>query len=46
MARKLAPILDDILTAITGIETAVTNMTFEEFEKNWSSTMQSNVHWK
>jgi uncharacterized protein with HEPN domain len=35
MARKLAPILADILTAITGIETAVTNMTFEELEKNW-----------
>jgi uncharacterized protein with HEPN domain len=35
MAGKLAPILADILTAITGIETAVTNMTLEEFEKNW-----------
>ncbi len=34
MTRKLAPILGDILTAITGIETAVANMTYEEFEKN------------
>jgi uncharacterized protein with HEPN domain len=35
MAKKLAPILSDILAAIEGIERATANLTYEEFENSW-----------
>ncbi len=35
MARKIGPILDDMLTAIGGIESAVTGKSRADFEKDW-----------
>ena len=35
MNRPLLPAIDDILDAITGIEEAVADKTFADFESNW-----------
>ncbi|MGP0094167.1 MAG: DUF86 domain-containing protein [Xanthobacteraceae bacterium] len=35
MARKAAPILDEILKAIDGIQEALAGKTFAEFERQW-----------
>ena len=35
MARKTAPILHEIVTAIDGIQAAVAGKTFADFQKDW-----------
>ena len=35
MAREIVPALDDILDAISGIERAVADKTFPDFESDW-----------
>jgi uncharacterized protein with HEPN domain len=35
MAGKIGPVLDEMLKAIDGIQTAVTGKTFSDFEKEW-----------
>ncbi len=35
MARKTAPVLDEILKAIDGILTATSGKSFEDFEQDW-----------
>jgi uncharacterized protein with HEPN domain len=35
MARKLRPILQEILAAIEGIETAISGKTFADFQSEW-----------
>jgi len=35
MARKVGPVLDEILKAIAGIETAIAGKTFVDFERDW-----------
>jgi uncharacterized protein with HEPN domain len=35
MARKVGPVLDEILTAIDGIQGAVAGKTFAEFQSDW-----------
>lgn len=35
MARKVRPVLDEILKAITGIEAVIVGKTFDDFEREW-----------
>lgn len=35
MARKVAPVLDEILTAIGGIQQAAADKTFSDFQNDW-----------
>ena len=35
MARKIGPVLQEILTAIEGIETAISGKTFTDFQNEW-----------
>ena len=35
MARKVRPVLQEMLTAIEGIETAITGKTFADFQSEW-----------
>jgi uncharacterized protein with HEPN domain len=35
MARKLQPVLQEMLTAIEGIEAAIAGKTFSDFQRDW-----------
>lgn len=35
MARKLQPVLQEMLTAIEGIEAAIAGKTFSDFQHDW-----------
>jgi uncharacterized protein with HEPN domain len=35
MARKLGPVLDEMLTAVEGIETSIAGKGFADFEREW-----------
>ena len=35
MARKIAPVLDEMLRAIAGIEASIAHKDFADFEKDW-----------
>ena len=35
MARKVGPVLDEILKAIAGIEAAIAGKTFDDFKSEW-----------